>query len=97
MEVETRPPEDEKPVLVDYEYLKVALKLLFEGIFQVKKSSEILHVRSIESDTSWNLYIENIDETVVDHVNNPENICRPPIISLARHPDNTSQRSQWKW
>jgi signal transduction histidine kinase len=70
MEVEAPPPEDEKPVLVDYEYLKVALKLLFEGIFQVKKSSEILHVRSIESDTSWILYIENIDETVVDHVNN---------------------------
>jgi signal transduction histidine kinase len=70
MEVETRPPEDEKPVLVDYEYLKVALKLLFEGIFQVKKSSEILHVRAIESDTSWNLYIKNIAETVVDHVNN---------------------------
>ena len=70
LEVEARPPEDEKPVLVDYEYLKVALKLLFEGIFQVKKSSEVLRVRSIESDTSWNLYIEDIDETVVNHVNN---------------------------
>jgi len=70
MEVEARPPEDEKPVLVDYEYLKVALELLFEGIFQMKKSSEILRVSSIESDTSWNLYIEDIDETVVNHVNN---------------------------
>ena len=70
MEVEARLPEDEKPVLVDYEYLQVGLKLLFEGIFQVKKSSEILRVSSIESDTSWNLYIEDIDETVVNHVNN---------------------------
>jgi light-regulated signal transduction histidine kinase (bacteriophytochrome) len=70
MEVEARLPEDEKPVLVDYEYLQVALKLLFEGIFQVKNSSEILRVSPIESDTSWNLYIEDIDETVVNHVNN---------------------------
>ena len=36
----------------------------------MKKSSEILRVSSIESDTSWNLYIEDIDETVVDRVNN---------------------------
>jgi signal transduction histidine kinase len=70
MEVEARPPQDEKPVLVDYEYLKVALKLLIEGIFQVKKNSESLRVSSIESDTSWNLYIEDIDEIVVNHVNN---------------------------
>ncbi|MCK4901312.1 MAG: hypothetical protein KAS38_21185, partial [Anaerolineales bacterium] len=70
MEVEARPPQDEKPVLVDYEYLKVALKLLIEGISQVKKNSESLRVSSIESDTSWNLYIEDIDEIVVNHVNN---------------------------
>jgi signal transduction histidine kinase len=70
VEVEASPPEAEKPVLVDYEYLKVGLKLLFEGIFQVKESDEVLRVRSSETDTSWDLYIEDIDESVINHVIN---------------------------
>lgn len=70
VEIETRPPEAEKPVLVDYEYLKIGLKLLFEGIFQVKKGDDILRVRSLETETSWDLYIEEIDENVIKHVNN---------------------------
>lgn len=68
VEIETRPPEAEKPVLVDYEYLKVGLKLLFEGIFQVKKNDDVLRVRSLETETSWDLYIEEIDESVIKHV-----------------------------
>jgi hypothetical protein len=57
-------------VLVDYEYLKVGLKLLFEGIFQVKESDDVLRVRSLETEASWDLYIEEIDESVIKHVIN---------------------------
>lgn len=70
VEIEIRPPEAEKPVLVDYEYLKVGLKLLFEGIFEVKASDDVLRVRSLETETSWDLYIEEIDESVIKHVSN---------------------------
>lgn len=70
VEIEIRPPEAEKPVLVDYEYLKAGLKLLFEGIFQVKASEDVLRVRSLETETSWDLYIEEIDESVIKHVSN---------------------------
>ena len=70
VEIEARPPEAEQPVLVDYEYLKVGLKLLFEGIFQVKESDDVLRVRSLETETSWDLYIEEIDESVIKHVTN---------------------------
>ncbi len=70
VEIEIRPPEAEKPVLVDYEYLKAGLKLLFEGIFQVKASEDVLRVRCLETETSWDLYIEEIDESVIKHVSN---------------------------
>jgi len=71
VEIEARPPEAEQPVLVDYEYLKVGLKLLFEGIFQVKESDDVLRVRSLETETSWDLYIEAFLRSLEDIVGRP--------------------------
>ena len=58
-------PPDGKPVLVDYQYLILALTLLFEVVISERKGLEKLSLQALESPTTWELRIGDLGRTAV--------------------------------
>lgn len=56
------------PVLVDYEYLSVALKLLFEVIAETQTGSQQIRVVAREEHSNWHIDIYGITNEVLDFI-----------------------------
>ncbi len=59
-------PPDGKLALVDYQYLIVALSLLFEAVIGEIRSLKQLTFQAIESPTTWQLRVGEMDAFIVD-------------------------------
>lgn len=60
----TMPPSG-KSVLVDYEYLALALRLLFEVLFNVEGApAQDIDVEATEAENGWQLEIKGVDDAV---------------------------------
>lgn len=52
-------PDEGKPVLVDYDYLRIALKMLLDALFNANGARPIaLHIRAEEDVSHWRVYFE---------------------------------------
>lgn len=60
-------PKGGKPVLVDYEYLIIALNYLFEFLQGTKKASKI-QVRVEEGIGFWNVDITNLEQSILNFI-----------------------------
>ncbi len=58
-------PSEGKPILVDHQYLSVALGLLAEVIISEDKSVTQLSMQATESTESWHLQIDNLNMALV--------------------------------
>lgn len=62
-------PPSGKSVLVDYEYMALALRLLFEVLLNVEGvSGESINVEAKEAENGWQLEIKGVDEAVADMI-----------------------------
>ena len=57
---------DGNPVLVDYEYLSVALKLLFEVIADTQTDTQGINVVAREVDSNWHIDIYGVDNEILE-------------------------------
>ncbi|KAA3664539.1 MAG: sensor histidine kinase [Chloroflexi bacterium] len=58
-------PPDGKPILVDYQYLSVALGLLIEAIISEDKEVTQLSLQVTESTTGWQLQIDDLKPSII--------------------------------
>lgn len=65
IQISAQYPLDGKPVLVDYQYLSVALEMLIEVIFSEGKDAAQLSVLVREEEESWYLQINDLNPTIV--------------------------------
>jgi K+-sensing histidine kinase KdpD len=63
-------PEEGRPVLVDYEYLIIALELLCE-VFEVAAGMEHIQVQATENQDSWFLDFKELDLAIVQLILSP--------------------------
>jgi len=57
-------PKEGRPVLVDYEYLTIALELLFE-VLEARMDVHTVRVQAIESAENWFLDLDGIDFAII--------------------------------
>ena len=69
IDIQIQPPEEGKPVVVDYEHFITALLLLFEGLCQANKDRNVFNIRALESEKHWDLILDDLDKDAVTHVN----------------------------
>lgn len=62
-------PKEGKPVMVDYEYLTLAIGFLFE-LFDSGENSGKIQVQAIENEQNWFLEISGVDEAALDLIQN---------------------------
>jgi len=61
-------PDDGRLVLVDFEYLKIALKLLLEGILPAEPRANPILITALENPSGWLLRMDGIDPQVLEQV-----------------------------
>jgi len=62
-------PKEGRPVIVDYEYLTLAISLLFE-LLDAGDTSRKIQVQAIEHEQNWHLEIRGMDEAALDILQN---------------------------
>ena len=62
-------PKEGKPVMVDYEYLSIAIGFLFE-LFDIGKKSQKIQAQAIENQQNWFLEIVGMDDAILDLIQN---------------------------
>lgn len=76
-------PKEGKPVLVDYEYLTIALEYLFELLAAGQKAEKI-QIRAVENPNDWFLDIDGLDEADLDLIHNMH-YCKTDQHALSRY------------
>ncbi len=59
---------DGEPILVDYEYLSVGLKLLFEVLVETQKAPQRYKVVTSEGSTFWFVDIYGVKKEIIDYI-----------------------------
>jgi hypothetical protein len=76
-------PREGRPVLVDYQYLSLALQLLFEAVDSSQGPAKVL-VQAVETEASWHLDFDGIEASYLDYFQEADS-CRTDFIpSLER-------------
>jgi K+-sensing histidine kinase KdpD len=63
-------PEEGRPVLVDYEYLIIALELLCE-VFEAMAGSKTIPLQAIENQDTWFLDFQELDPAIIQLILSP--------------------------
>jgi hypothetical protein len=71
-------PREGRPVLVDYEYLSLALQLLFEAVDSSQGPAKVL-VQAVETDVCWHLDFDGIEASYLDYFQEADS-CRTDFI-----------------
>jgi hypothetical protein len=65
LDVELILPQEGKPVEVDFEYLTLALTMLFE-VFASRLDTQKISVRMQEAPVGWSVDVDGLDQTTVE-------------------------------
>lgn len=65
LQIHLQYPPNGKPVLVDYQYLYVALKLLIEVIIDEMQETERVSIRANETGDCWHLNIDGLEAPII--------------------------------
>jgi hypothetical protein len=60
--------QESKPALVDYEYLSLALKLLFEVLVETQPISQVIYVNTYETDAYWHINILGLNTETISFI-----------------------------
>ena len=88
LEIELFLPQEGKPVEVDYEYLTLALTMLFE-VFASSLRAKKISVRMQEALVEWSIDVDGLDETTAELIQSMHNFqLEPNGISSRLSPEN---------
>jgi K+-sensing histidine kinase KdpD len=77
-------PKEGKPVMVDYEYLTIAIGLLFE-LFDADQKNRSLRVHAVEHPQSWYLDVNGVDRIALELIQNMY-ACKTDVKITSQYP-----------
>lgn len=80
-------PPDGKPVLVDYEYLRMVLQLLYE-VFYTRNPSGKIQVHAHEHNQGWYIDFVGLDTTIVEIIEHMHHCRTQPASSVNMSSEN---------